>query len=52
MIRPKRELTNAQIMAVIRQLTPAQMQVIVLFLLIENRQDRDEIIAKLRQIAG
>jgi hypothetical protein len=52
MIRPKRDLTNAQIVAIIRQLTPAQMQVITLYLLIENRQDRDEIIAKLRQIVG
>jgi hypothetical protein len=43
-------MTAAQVIAAIRQLTPAQMQVITLFLLIENRLDRDLIIAKLRQL--
>jgi hypothetical protein len=49
---PKRDLTPAQIIALIRQLTPAQIAVVTLFLLVENRADRDEIIAKLRQIAS
>lgn len=45
-----RDLTPAQILAAIRQLTPAQMQAITLFLLIENRLDRDLIIAKLKAL--
>lgn len=48
----KRDLTPAQIFALIKQLTPAQQQSITLFLLIENRTDRDLIIARLKQLAG
>lgn len=45
-----RNLTPAQIFGLLKQLTPAQMQLVMLFLLIENRPDRDVILTKLKAL--
>jgi hypothetical protein len=50
MARVHRDLSPAQVIALIRQLTPAQMQIIALYLLIEDRVDRDDVIARIRQL--
>lgn len=49
-MRIKRDLTDAQIVALIRQLTPAQMQVFTLYLMVKDTLDRDTVIARLKQL--
>jgi len=43
-----RQLTDKQILAALRTLTPAQLQLFTMFLLIEKRVDRDLIIDRLK----
>lgn len=45
-----RNLSPAQIFAVIKQLTQVQMLAVILFLLIESRQDRDTILTRLKAL--
>jgi len=46
----KRTLTDRQIIGAIKGLTAQQIQIAILFLLIENRIDRDLIVARLRDL--
>jgi hypothetical protein len=47
----KRTVTDAQVITLLRALTPSQLQVVTAYLLVRNAPDRDALMARLRALA-
>jgi hypothetical protein len=52
MVIPKRAITNAQLVAAIKTLTPAQLAQLAVYIALRDRADRDSLITELRQLVG